>query len=528
MSRKGTGTVDWRYNGKLGRECWHARFTRGDAKRTRTPWIALETSIAEHDREGAKAYAASLAPVAKASTKDGVGELVAAYASRWLADRVGRVQSVADDRARMRLHVLPMIGHVSVLSLSRDDVERLRDELDRKIDKGELSWKTVASCWTLATSMCADMVSAKKREFRARDDNPCRDVKPPERGSRKQKQYLTPSEFLKFVTCERVPLRLRRAVAIAVYTFVRDGELRALTWDGGDLDLERGTLSITQALARTGKIKPTKSGETRRFAIEANLLPLLRAMHEEAGKKGAVVSFRDRHMSRDLRLWLNRADVTRPELHKGTSTRTPITWHDLRATGLTWLAVRGDDPLKIKQRAGHTTFSTTELYVREAEAVRDGFGEVFPPLPAEALRIVIDTSVTNPSPLTDGNESEKSGGAGNRTRVRKRLARASTYVAGTLNRSRVAPAGGLSPELVTCLSLASRPVTRRSAIQLGYALRRVLEDPSVGRRSVLFRQRARSRYRSQSYCARVFTWACAPRYAATSSSSPSKPIAPFG
>ncbi len=30
----------------------------------------------------------------------------------------------------------------------------------------------------------------------------------------------------------------------------------------------------------------------------------------------------------------------------------------------------------------HTFFTTTELYIREAEVVRDGFGEVFPPLPA--------------------------------------------------------------------------------------------------------------------------------------------------
>jgi hypothetical protein len=52
-----------------------------------------------------------------------------------------------------------------------------------------------------------------------------RDVKPPERGDRKAKQFLYPSEFLKFVSCEDVPIRRRRAVAIAVYTFVRDGEL---------------------------------------------------------------------------------------------------------------------------------------------------------------------------------------------------------------------------------------------------------------------------------------------------------------
>jgi hypothetical protein len=44
--------------------------------------------------------------------------------------------------------------------------------------------------------------------------------------------------------------------------------------------------------------------------------------------------------------------------------------------------VRSDDPLKIKQRCGHTTSQTTEGYIREAESVRDGFGDVFPPLPA--------------------------------------------------------------------------------------------------------------------------------------------------
>ena len=49
------------------------------------------------------------------------------------------------------------------------------------------------------------------------------------------------------------------------------------------------------------------------------------------------------------------------------------------------MAVRGDEPLKIKQRCGHTTFSTTELYIREAEAVREGFGAVFPTLPESTL-----------------------------------------------------------------------------------------------------------------------------------------------
>lgn len=76
---------------------------------------------------------------------------------------------------------------------------------------GALSWKTAANCWTLLTSLCGDMVNAKKRALRTRDNNPCTNVRPPERGAYKAKQFLFPSEFLKFVSCERVPLRWRRA-----------------------------------------------------------------------------------------------------------------------------------------------------------------------------------------------------------------------------------------------------------------------------------------------------------------------------
>jgi hypothetical protein len=73
--------------------------------------------------------------------------------------------------------------------------------------------------------------------------------------------------------------------------------------------------------------------------------------------------------------------VRRPALHEGTATSQNLTCHDLRATGATWMAVRGDDPHKIMHRCGHKSFSTTMLYVREGEAIREGFGEPFPALP---------------------------------------------------------------------------------------------------------------------------------------------------
>jgi hypothetical protein len=65
--------------------------------------------------------------------------------------------------------------------------------------------------------------------------------------------------------------------------------------------------------------------------------------------------------------------------------RQQITAYDLRATGITWRAVRGDDPLKIMSAAGHRSFATTQGYIREAEPLRDGFGDVFPTLPDRLL-----------------------------------------------------------------------------------------------------------------------------------------------
>jgi hypothetical protein len=43
----------------------------------------------------------------------------------------------------------------------------------------------------------------------------------------------------------------------------------------------------------------------------------------------------------------------------------------LRATGLTWLAMFGDEPLSIRDAAGHANFATTEGYIRRGATRRD-------------------------------------------------------------------------------------------------------------------------------------------------------------
>lgn len=117
--------------------------------------------------------------------------------------------------------------------------------------------------------------------------------------------------------------------------------------------------------------KSTRTERSRRFNVEANLVPLLRSLRPDDRTALLVELPSERDMARGLRRWLLKAGVDRQELHATTASTKAVTWHDLRATG--WMAVRGAEPLKIMQRADHERYETTQTYVREAAVIRLGF-----------------------------------------------------------------------------------------------------------------------------------------------------------
>jgi hypothetical protein len=116
----------------------------------------------------------------------------------------------------------------------------------------------------------------------------------------------------------------------------------------------------------------------------------------------------------DLRKHLETAGITREALFDDTRKR--LRFHDLRGTGLTWMAIGGDDPLKIQQRAGHRTFEMTQKYIPHRRGGGTGHRSDVPAAPREPSRRTIS--------LTESSERlatyrKYCGGAGNRTRVRK-------------------------------------------------------------------------------------------------------------
>jgi integrase len=53
--------------------------------------------------------------------------------------------------------------------------------------------------------------------------------------------------------------------------------------------------------------------------------------------------------------------VTRADLFADDATRRDLSFHDLRHSGITWRAVRGDEPLKVQRAAGHDVLGHLKL-----------------------------------------------------------------------------------------------------------------------------------------------------------------------
>jgi len=396
MPRTATGTVQYRPGPIDQPGKWFGRITCGDSSR---PWVELGT-WANSPQGRARAKETAACYTARFRTEGIVG--APQRGARALAHRAARDTESAKwwgayskHRAALNLqsvegsyrtHIAPIIDkpwpEVTVA-----DCERLRDALDAKAQCRDIAAKTAFNVWsvwtTAAKAAAGQWKKDKSRKLRARDDNPCVGIAAPDRDDDKELQWLYPVEFLALVSCEALPLEMRRLYALVTYLFLRGGELKALTWP--DVDIERGIISVRRSYDRTtGRIKQTKTGNKgmRRFAVEPELLPLLRAMHADANGQGPVVDMRQQKWwAADLRKHLELAGITREALFDTDDTRKRLRFHDLRGTGLTWMAIRGDDPLKIQQRAGHRTFEMTQKYIRTAEAVGEVIGATFPPLP---------------------------------------------------------------------------------------------------------------------------------------------------
>ncbi len=283
-----------------------------------------------------------------------------------------------------RLHILPILGDEDIATFSAEPLRKLVNHLDQRAadPNTKFTEKTAANIWGLVRKFCSELQRSKDPELRLRDDNPALAVQGPNHGNDKAKHWLYPRELGTLVGHTDTPLELARFAAGCVYLFARPGEVLGLEW-GHSIDLKHQMVRIDRAVSeRDGTLRPhTKTGDVREFEIPDVLMPMLRAMQIEQDGTGLLFN-REKKRPQYLRAALLAAGIDRHELHHSTDRSLAIRMHDLRASGITYLAMAGYSDDDIRERAGHADFNTTLLYIRRGKRASRFVGQPFAPLPS--------------------------------------------------------------------------------------------------------------------------------------------------
>jgi integrase len=286
--------------------------------------------------------------------------------------------------------ISPVLGTKAMGSLTRDDIEDMRDTLDRALDAKTLRHSTARNVWSNLTGALKAAYASRDRSLRVHAAPLHFGILPPKRGESRQRPWLYPNEWRTLAACEAVPVAWRQLYALALYTGLRPNELRAITW--ADVDALGGQISVSKAWddhTKTVKAPKTAAGQ-RTVPIEPALRPLIEALRASAEAPVApLLSDGEHRVPEVFRGHLKLAGITRARLYADNETEEPVDFRSLRDSYATWLALAGVPDKRIQRRLGHASNSTTDRYVKAAESFDPiTIGTPFPTLPAALTKPV--------------------------------------------------------------------------------------------------------------------------------------------
>jgi integrase len=143
--------------------------------------------------------------------------------------------------------------------------------------------------------------------------------------------------------------------ALALMTGMRNGELYALNWT--DVDFENRVITVSKSWTVKNGLGSTKSCKNRFIPISSELMTFLKRLKAKSKDKNGYVLERISEWN-----WGDQARVLKEFCLKIGI--TPIKFHDLRATFITQLLIKGVPLAKVMKIVGHATIKTTMRYLR--------------------------------------------------------------------------------------------------------------------------------------------------------------------
>lgn len=242
-----------------------------------------------------------------------------------------------------RLWIKPVIGKKPLRDIHSLDIERIKKKMK---DKGKAP-RTIEYCLA---------VTRQVFNYAIRHDiileNPVNKVKKPKYENRRTR-YLTHKEAESLlIALKEKSVDMHDQALISLHTGMRAGEVFSLKWN--DIHFDTGHILIRGETAKSGKDRVVY------------MTSLVRSMLEERvnNKINDYVFYDRRHKGRIDRV---SATFTRTieelKLNKeALNKRDRVTFHTLRHTFASWLAIAGENLYNIKELLGHSTIALTERY----------------------------------------------------------------------------------------------------------------------------------------------------------------------
>lgn len=304
---------------------------------------------------------------------------LSAWLDCWLRDYVGNLK---DSTAylyqhEVALHITPYIGNIKLCKLNTEDIQHLYNTLQNPQDEGvhPLSPKSIVNVHTTLRKALKQAVALKYIA-----SNPADNCVLPRREKKSIAYALNPNEIKAFFTAIRGN-RYECYYTIALFTGLRDGEIRGLTWDA--IDFDNRTMKVKQQLrknqARGGEycFSDTKNGEEREIALSQHLVDVLHRQREEQERAHKLfgdewsnphhlvcTNWRGGYLSHNTVYSEYRRILKKAGL-------PDIRLHDLRHTYATVALQNGDDPKTVQENLGHATSDfTMRVYAHTTMAAK--------------------------------------------------------------------------------------------------------------------------------------------------------------
>jgi integrase len=246
-----------------------------------------------------------------------------------------------DDRAYYGKHLQPRFADKHLSKISTFDLERMKMEL---LKQG-LAPATVKHNLVLVRQ-----IFNKARAWGMWDgDNPVSKVTLPKLNNRRER-FLSPEEAQQLLDeLETVSRRLHDTALLSLHTGMRAGELFKLRW--GHLDFDNDLIHIADP----------KGGKSRKAFMNPVTKEMLQSRQIGGPEELVFLAYGGKQIEGVSRAYFRA--VERLGFNGGiTDARQKVTFHTLRHTFASWLALQGTPILAIKELLGHTTLAMTERY----------------------------------------------------------------------------------------------------------------------------------------------------------------------